>query len=154
MGTARLRAAITYRVLEPPFDAEALTRFTQLAAELFGEYAEEEGTWRLENMPRALLCLAVSGAQPVAFKAGYALSQRRFYSWLGGVQGSHRRLGIASELMRRQHHWLRTREFSTVETRVETNNGAMARLNLRHGFVAVGSVSQGDSVRTIYEKTL
>ena len=149
-----LNPPATFLLLEPPFSAKDLSGFRALAVELFGEYGRQEGAWRLEQMPSALLCLAAVGGQPVAFKAGYAHSRRRFYSWLGGVQGDHRRLGIASELMRLQHDRLRLRGFHVVETRVDAGNDAMAALNLRHGFAAVGSFSQGDSVRTIYEKTL
>ena len=66
----------------------------------------------------------------------------------------YRRAGIARELMRRQHDWLRTRGYSVIETHAIQDNHAMARLNTRSGFVAVGFLTSDGTPRVIYRKTL
>ncbi len=149
-----MSTGIVCRALEGPFEGDDLKVFSRLAVNAFGDYGRQEGTWRLENMPAPLLCLAFDEDRPVAFKAGYALSSDRFYSWLGAVEEDYRRRGIGSQLMLLQHERLSTSGFRWVETRVEAGNERMAALNRRSGFLEIGSVRQGNTLRTVFEKAL
>lgn len=52
-----------------------------------------------------LILIARAEGRAVAYKLGYAISEREFYSWLGGVLPEYRRKGIASELRQAQEAW-------------------------------------------------
>lgn len=110
--------------------------------------------WRLENMPCASVFSARCGSKLVGFKAGYAMSQTKYYSWLGGVHEEFRRQGIASELMRLQHEWLRVRGFQVIETSANQENAFMAELNLRQGFIACGIRREPHRVQVLFNKSL
>jgi ribosomal protein S18 acetylase RimI-like enzyme len=110
--------------------------------------------WRLENMPYASVFSARDDNKLVGFKAGYAMSQSKYYSWLGGVRQDYRRQGIASELMRLQHIWLCEQGFQVIETSANEENITMAAANLRHGFVACGIRREPHRVQVLFNKSL
>lgn len=70
-----------------------------------------------------------------------------------GVHEELRRQGIASELMRLKHEWLRERGFQ-VETSANQENIAMSATNLRQGFVACCNPREPHRVQTIFNKSL
>lgn len=88
------------------------------------------------------------------FKFGHAISSKRYISWLGGVHPDFQRLGIAGELMRRQHEWLSHKTYVGVETTTANNNHAMIQLNIKSGFDVIGSYSRNELPRTILYKNL
>ena len=96
-------------------------------------------------MPDVSALLAIAAGSIVGYKVGYAKSQRKYYSWLGGVDPEFRRRGIASELMQRQHEWIAARGYTVVETAADQNNTAMAQVNLRHLASARIDVRGGDA---------
>jgi ribosomal protein S18 acetylase RimI-like enzyme len=59
--------------------------------------------WRLEAMPSVSVVCACVDDEIVGFKIGYAHSQSRYYSWLGGVKPQRRRRGIGAQMMELQH---------------------------------------------------
>jgi len=95
--------------------------------------------WRLGRMPAVSVFTAEREGLLVGFKAGYAVAERRYKSWLGAVHPAWRGRGIAGRLMAAQHGWLLERGFQSVETATRADNTAMARLNGRCGFVVVGA---------------
>jgi predicted GNAT superfamily acetyltransferase len=105
-------------------------------------------------MPDVSVFLATSDSRLVGFKAGYAVGERKYYSWLGGVHPDFRRRGIAAELMQRQHRWLAERGYAVVETAVEQENTAMAQANLRHGFSVCGVRTEPQRVQILFSKPL
>lgn len=138
----------------PPFAPELLNEIGSLCEALFGAN-DIDISWRLTRMPAASVFL-MRGEMglPIAFKAGYASAQGRYYSWLGGVHPDHRRRGLAGELMRQQHRWLVEQGYSLVETLARRENTAMALLNLQHGFVIGGMRTEAESVKVLFSKTL
>ncbi|NOX52790.1 MAG: GNAT family N-acetyltransferase [Gammaproteobacteria bacterium] len=93
-------------------------------------------------MIKSLLFFALKGDVPVGFKAGYAITKNRYYSWLGGVHPDFHRNGIASLLMKEQHDWIRNSEYTIVETHVRQGNTAMIELNLKFGFAVTGNFTR------------
>jgi GNAT superfamily N-acetyltransferase len=90
----------------------------------------------------------------VGFKFGYAISQTRYLSWLGGVAASHRRQRVARALLERQHAWAEQRRFSVIETGTTSSNAAMLALNLSVGFEIIGSYAREATPRVVLQKRL
>lgn len=124
-----------------------------LSASVFGGNGDSEGDWRFKHMPDFSLFEARAENRLVGFKIGYAHTKTRYYSWLGAVNVTFRRNGIARELMIRQHLWLCERGYLSVETAARHSNFAMAQLNLASGFKVVGIRYKGEDPDIIYEKS-
>lgn len=129
-------------LLQAPFSPVFLSEFIETAKRVFGHDADSDWfgslKWRLENMPDATVFTATKEARLAGFKAGYAIAEDRYYSWLGGVDPDFRGRGIAKELMSRQHQWLSESRFRLLETHVEQGNERMIQLNLDGGLSVVG----------------
>ncbi len=147
------RVTIAYSLHLAPFDASLLLELNELARTVFDEPTMDL-EWRLAVMPQATAVLARDGGRLVGFKLGYATTETRYYSWLGGVHPAARGGGIARQLMRRQHRWLRERGCSQVETAADQGNTAMAHVNLQEGFAVCGSRSMPGRVQVLYLKLL
>jgi GNAT superfamily N-acetyltransferase len=144
---------LEYTLHLPPFDPDLIEQLAALCSRVFGPSEIDLG-WRLSQMPDASTFCAASAGRFVGFKAGYAMSQRKYYSWLGGVDPEFRRLGIASALMERQHEWVAQRGYSIVETASNQENRAMAQANLRHGFSVCGVRTEPHRVQILFSKSL
>ena len=144
---------IDYSFHQAPFDPQLLLEVTQLARSVFKEPTLDL-EWRLTVMPQATAMLAREDGRLVGFKLGYAMTESRYYSWLGGVHLAARGSGVARELMRRQHRWLRERGCAQVETSTDQGNAAMARVNLQEGFTVCGTRSMPGRMQVLYLKLL
>jgi predicted GNAT superfamily acetyltransferase len=109
-----------------------------LCADVFDTFDPAYLTARLVHAadPGLVVARGEDGAL-IGFKLGYRRGTT-FYSWLGGVRPSHRRRGLAAELMARQHAWAAGAGYRHVETRSRAPNAAMIILNLRSGFQITG----------------
>jgi predicted GNAT superfamily acetyltransferase len=144
---------IVYSLHQAPFDAALLDEVTLLARAVFKEPSLDLA-WRLSVMPHATAVLARSQGRLVGFKLGYAMTESKYYSWLGGVQLSVRGSGVARQLMRHQHRWLREMGCAQVETATDQGNVTMARVNLQEGFTVSGSRSMPGRLQVLYLKLL
>ena len=145
---------IAYSLHQAPFQASLLQEVTQLARQVFDDPSLDIA-WRLSVMPQATAVLARDHADKLlGFKLGYAMTESRYYSWLGGVHLTARGSGVARQLMRRQHRWLVDRGCSQVETSTDQGNAAMAHVNLQEGFVVCGTRCVPGRVQVLYLKTL
>jgi predicted GNAT superfamily acetyltransferase len=144
---------ISYRLDLPPFSTRVFDELQALNAEVFDSVAPQYVSWRMSNMPDVSAFLALSADRIVGFKVGYAKSQRKYYSWLGGVDPAFRRRGIASALMAQQHGWIATRGYTVVETSANQENVAMAQVNLQHGFRVCGMLVEANRTQVLYSKT-
>ena len=144
---------IAYSLHQAPFDPVLLDEVTRLARSVFKEPTLDLA-WRLSVMPQATAVLARSQGRLVGFKLGYAMTESKYYSWLGGVHLSVRGNGVARQLMRHQHRWLRERGCTQVETATDQGNVAMARVNLQEGFTVCGSRSMPGRMQVLYLKLL
>lgn len=116
--------------------ADEVLAFCVLA---FDEFTPGYLTSRLLHVDGPALVTArfVDGSM-AGFKLGYRRGESLFYSWLGGVHPDARRQGVAGELMRRQHEWVKAQGFAEIETRTRAANNAMLIVNLRSGFRICG----------------
>lgn len=137
-----------------PFPEEFVKSLYGLAELIFGKVDRDDFAWRLENLPDVSVHIAQCDELFAGFKFGHAISSKRYISWLGGVHPDFQRLGIAGELMRRQHKRLSQKGYLGVETTAANNNHAMIQLNVKSGFDVIGSYSRSDMPRTILYKSL
>ena len=147
------RVTIAYSLHQAPFDPSLLQELTHLARAVFDEPTLDL-EWRLSVMPEATAVLARDDGRLVGFKLGYAMTESRYYSWLGGVHLAARGRGVARQLMRRQHRWLEEMGCAQVETSSDQGNVAMARVNLQEGFTVCGMRSMPGRVQVLYLKLL
>lgn len=146
---------LALRLELPPFSPAFVDRLTYLSHRVFGTEDADRIRWRLRHMPDVSVFVADDATRrSVGFKAGYAVSERKYYSWLGGVDPDWRRRGVADALMRRQHHWLAERGYGEVETAANQDNPAMTAVNLRHGFRVAGLRVNIDNTQILFLKTL
>lgn len=150
---------IRYQLEQHPIQPARLNEILELLEAVFPEVDPEgmwrrDTAWRIGNMPEFTLFEARERERLIGCKMGYAHTQTRYYSWLGGVHPEFRRRGIATELMRRQHLWLLENGYRTVETGARQDNHDMAKLNLASGFSVVGIRYKGQVPDVIYEKRL
>lgn len=144
---------IEYALVVPPYGPEFIAQLSALGEAVFGA-GDLDLAWRLSNMPSATVFCAYSEGQLVGFKAGYAMSRSKYYSWLGGVHPDYLRQGIASGLMEAQHGWLREQGFQRVETASNQENFAMAQANLKHGLLVCGMRHEPHRVQVLFAKAL
>ncbi|NLS13685.1 GNAT family N-acetyltransferase [Vibrio sp. SM6] len=88
---------------------------------------------RLQNR-KYLLRVAEYRDQTVGFKIGYALDDKTFYSWFGGVVPQARKLGVAQRLLDDQEQWLRARDYRQVRVKSRNRFPAMLRLLIKNGY--------------------
>lgn len=109
-----------------------------LAKRVFERHDPDAIRWRCQYMPALSVFVSEASGHWSGFKAGYAATRDRYYSWLGGVDPSCRGQGVASRLMALQHEWVSAEGYVVVETHVEQANDAMVALNLKHGMKITG----------------
>jgi GNAT superfamily N-acetyltransferase len=146
--------SIHYQLELPEYSAQFLTGIVSVAERVFTIAEESYIAWRFRSMPDFSVFCALDGDDIVGFKAGYAMTQAKYYSWLGGVLPDYRGKGVASALMNQQHDWLAKRHYQTVETAVNQENRAMAQLNIRHGFEVCGIRTEPHRVQVLFFKQL
>ena len=105
-------------------------------------------------MPNASAIIARSQTRLVGFKLGYAMTESKYYSWLGGVHVGSRRNGIARQLMRLQHEWAQERGYALLETSTDQGNVAMSLVNLQEGFAVCGTRCEPRRLQILYLKQL
>lgn len=143
---------LIYQGVESPLDEALVGDILDLAGRVFGSIDADDICWRLGQMPSLTVFSAGSEKVLCGFKIGYAVTSRRYYSWLGGVDPEHRRTGIAAALMTRQHEWVFANGFEVIETEVLQENHAMQQLNEGSGFKASGMRFDETESRIIYRK--
>jgi len=134
-----------------PLDRNIVRELDELSAAIFGS-SDLDFEWRLSNMPNPSVFLARHAGNLIGFKLGYAMTQVKYYSWVGGVHPSFRRQGVAGKLMEMQHNWLAGCGFKIVETAANQENAPMANVNLKHGFSVCGLRSEPHRVQVLFSK--
>lgn len=128
-----------------------------LYAAVFGTERQTELSqkWGERMQANSLTILARVAGEPAGFKAGYALDDRVFYSWLGGVLPEFRRTGIGQMLLDYQHRWCREQSFRIIRTHTLNQWKNMLLLNLRNGFDIAGTFTdERQTLKIILEKKL
>ena len=146
---------IVYRTYEGPLSEELIQWLAGLSQALFGGGDVDQLQQALKGKQKILACLAFVGDEPIGFKLGYQERLHYFESWQGGVAEEQRNRGVASELMRIQHAWCAAQGFRILTTTTDNKNVPMLTLNMRHGFVIVGTfIDRKEHVKLILQKHL
>lgn len=110
---------------------------------------------KAETKGKVVFLVAVDNGQVAGYKIGYELSGDQFYSWYGAVHPADRGKGIASELMKRQHAYLKEAGYKIVSTKTRNKWREMLILNIKHGFDVIETFVDGDGIhRIVLEKQL
>ncbi|MGN8646668.1 GNAT family N-acetyltransferase [Gracilibacillus sp. HCP3S3_G5_1] len=110
---------------------------------------------KMENKPKLLVITAMNGMKVIGYKIGYELDNNKFYSWLGGVDTNYRKHGIASELMEKQHQYLKENGYSVVQTKTMNKWRNMLVLNIKNGFDVIDTYTDEKGLhKIILEKNL
>jgi predicted GNAT superfamily acetyltransferase len=132
---------------------DLISEVASLSERVF-ETSSIDHAWRLTHMPQVSLFCARQAGELIGFKAGYAIAERKYYSWLGAVHPQWRRQRVASHLAGMQHEWLVAQGFAIVETSSRSENAAMARINLGSGFAAIGTKLEPHGLQVLWSKAL
>ena len=141
-----------FELRKPPFSTSFLGELSRIFKLVFPAGRRDYLMWRLANMPDVTVFTSALGKHLTGFKAGYAFTESRYYSWLGGVDMAYRNQGIAKKLMSQQHRWLLDSDYSLVETHVEQSNKAMVQLNHDSGLVITGHFVKDGKPNYIMQK--
>ena len=93
---------------------------------------------------------------PVAFKLGYALDNRVFYSWIGGVLPANRGKGLAQQLLTYQEDWCRHHGYKSIQVKSTNRFRAMLSMLIKNGYNIVsceGELYQ-DNHKILFHKDL
>jgi len=97
---------------------------------------------RLSGVPHLIL-IAYDDNKAVGFKVGYE-RDGFFYSWMGGVLPSHRRLGIAQALSDRQEEWAKAQNYFSITFKTRNQHKAMLLFAIGNGFDIIGFEEKED----------
>ncbi|WP_338066828.1 GNAT family N-acetyltransferase [Evansella clarkii] len=89
---------------------------------------------KISSKEKLIVIIALDGKKVIGYKIGYELDNNKFYSWLGGVETNYRKNGIATELMKKQHKFLKESGYSVVQTKTMNKWRGMLVLNIKCGF--------------------
>jgi ribosomal protein S18 acetylase RimI-like enzyme len=109
----------------------------------------------LMDKKEMVIFVAIDNEQVVAFKIGYGVEDKTFYSWLGGVHSDYRKQGIASILMGMQHKLVKELGYTRIRTISRNLRREMLILNIKHGFDVIETViSKKGTHKIVLEKDL
>ncbi|MYL56760.1 GNAT family N-acetyltransferase [Virgibacillus halodenitrificans] len=134
-------------------DAELLNKVLNLHESIF----KDSNTLisKAKNKLKIIFTLALENEEVIGYKIGYELERNGFYSWLGGVDESHRNKGIASKLMTQQHLYLKEKGYKIVQTKTKNKWRNMLILNIKNGFDVIGTYTDSEGEpKIILEKRL
>lgn len=133
---------------------EQILKGIQIVHELVfeGSHLKES---KLEGKKGLLCYVAIENGAVVGFKLGYEVEDEVFFSWLGGVNPSFQKRGIASSLMRAQHTKCGEIGYKKVRTFSRNMRKSMLILNLKCGFDIIETfIDEKGRHKIILEKVL
>lgn len=161
--SVEIQGKTTPRFKQIPLDVKEVTEITETELKFIATIMEQAfGEWdpnwffsRFNSYKKFHLLMATVENTPAAFKLGYELEDKKFYSWLGGVVPEFRGLGIAADLMKMQHQRCKQNGYTKIQTKTQNRFRDMLVLNLRFGFDVVGfHTSDEGGPKIILEKSL
>ncbi|APC47680.1 GNAT family N-acetyltransferase [Virgibacillus halodenitrificans] len=134
-------------------NAELLNKVLNLHDSIFKDAATLIS--KAENKSKVVFNLALEDEEIIGYKIGYELEPNLFYSWLGGVDESHRNKGVASKLMDQQHLYLIEKGYEIVQTKTKNKWRGMLVLIIKSGFDVIGTYTDNEGEpKIILEKRL
>ncbi len=125
-----------------------------LGKHVFADFNAEQIRSRINSYKHRLATLGYIEGSLVAFKLGYELSAKHFYSWLGGVHPDYQRLGFATELIQAQHDWCTNYGYSVISTKTVSTYSQMLTINIKAGFTVTATEQSQRGLKVIFEKKL
>lgn len=146
---------ITFEEIEGIQNSQILEKIAEFFQEIFSNTDLEKFHSRINSADNLFTVLAFSDGEIVGFKLGYQIDPQKFYSWIGGVKSEFRKLGIANELMYRQHDWCRKKGFKIVQTKTKNSFKPMLILNIKNGFDIIElQRTDRNEIKIVLEKSL
>lgn len=92
----------------------------------------------------------------IGFKIGYPLSETEFYSWLGGVVPSKRKLGAAKRLLLLQEQLVKERSFKHIKVKSMNRFRSMLKMLISNGYdiTEVENYGHDEAERICFKKVL
>ena len=92
----------------------------------------------------------------IGFKIGYPLSETEFYSWLGGVVPSKRKLGTAKRLLLLQEQLVKERSFKHIKVKSMNRFRSMLKMLISNGYdiTEVENYGHDKAERICFKKVL
>ncbi|WP_153462009.1 GNAT family N-acetyltransferase [Sediminibacillus terrae] len=110
---------------------------------------------KINKRQKLLFTLAYDHDSVIGYKIGYPCDEKKFYSWLGGVNANYRNMGIASALMDHQHVYLREKGYGRVQTKTMNRWRSMLLLNIKTGFDITDTyLDKSGELKIVLEKEL
>jgi len=110
---------------------------------------------RLKKQPNLFSILVYSSDKLIGFKIGYSQSDTIFYSWIGGINKTHRNQGIGKKMMDMQENQARLSGYKTLKTKSMNRFKSMMILNLKNGFnITKTYTNTKGQTKIVFEKTL
>ena len=81
-----------------------------------------------------LLLVTYDSGRPVGYKLGYALNKETFYSWLGAVIPSHRKLGLAQKMLIQQEAWVIEQGYQVIEVKTKNRFSNMIMMLVKNHY--------------------
>lgn len=91
---------------------------------------------RLAGVPNLILIAKVKG-EDAGFKVGYE-RDGYFYSWMGGIKPTFRKLGIARALADKQENWAKKKGYTTITFKTRNHHKGMLIFAIKNGFDIIG----------------
>ena len=146
---------IEYQEIEGIPNPKVLENIAEFYQSIFAVTDSEKLYNRINSAENLFTVLAISDGEIVGFKLGYQIDSQKFYSWLGGVKSEFRKLGIAQELMNRQHSWCKKKGFKVVQTKTKNSFKPMLILNIKNGFDIIElQRNERNEIKIVLEKSL
>ena len=121
------------------YTPELVARVLEMEQKVFDSpLSEEIVSKELEGRQDIIALFAFSQDVCCGYKIGFKQSSEIFYSRIGGVVPSYRRLGIATKLMEIQHSIVKAMGYKFVRTSNRNKFREMLLLNIKFGFDVTG----------------
>ncbi len=92
---------------------------------------------------RNLILVARHDGKPIGFKIGYEVSSCLFYSWLGGVIPSCRKMKVACQLRSLRESWAMENGFESISVKSMNRFPAMLQMLIASGYQVSGYEDRG-----------
>lgn len=127
----------------------------QSIPEFDGSRTKSDYVERMGDKPQLIL-VARDGEVPIGYKVGYELEEGMFYSWLGGVQPTYRRLGVAQQLLEMQETWAYHHSYQQLFVKSMNRYPGMLILLIKNGYQIVDMEQKTGSsnVKIVFQKSL
>ncbi|RUO40792.1 GNAT family N-acetyltransferase [Pseudidiomarina aestuarii] len=110
---------------------------------------------RMEGAVHLILVAKIDDAI-VGYKVGYQLTNETFYSWIGGVIPTHRKLGIATLLLKHQEQWAIDAGYKQIKVKSMNRYPQMLKMLISNGYEIIGVEGGTDTTerKIVFSKSL